>query len=187
MSRSAAVEVGSNRRRNAGDLLPSRVASFPATAKEIVMPVEKLKRFLDDNKIKYVVIQHSLAYTAQQIAASAHIPGKDLAKTVMIKADGRMAMIVLPASVKVDLDQVKSSIQAESVAFASERDFKDAFPGCELGAMPPFGNLYGMDVFVNELLAKDTEIAFNAGSHTELIRMAYEDYQRLVNPKIIPS
>jgi Ala-tRNA(Pro) deacylase len=172
---------------NAGDLLPSRVASFPATAKEIAMPVEKLKQFLDDNKIKYVVIRHSLAYTAQQIAASAHIPGKDLAKTVMIKADGRMAMVVLPASVKVDLDHVKTAIHANSVSVASERDFKDAFPGCELGAMPPFGNLYGMDVFVHELLAKDTEIAFNAGSHTELIRMAYDDYQRLVSPKMISS
>lgn len=151
------------------------------------MPVETLKRFLDDNKVEYAVIPHSLAYTAQQIAASAHIPGKDLAKTVMIKADGRMAMVVLPASAKVHPDQVKTAIHANSVAFASERDFKDAFPGCELGAMPPFGNLFGMDVFVDEHLAEDTEIAFNAGSHTELIRMAYGDYQRLVNPKVIPS
>ena len=151
------------------------------------MPVEKLKRFLDDNNIRYVVIRHSPAYTAQEIAASAHIPGRELAKTVMIKVDGRMAMVVLPASAKVSLEQLRKRTGAKSVELAGEGDFENTFAGCELGAMPPFGNLYGMDVFVSESLTEDEEIAFNAGSHTELLRMAYRDFDRLVNPKIIPE
>lgn len=151
------------------------------------MPVEKLKRFLDDNNVRYVVIRHSPAYTAQEIAASAHIPGRELAKTVMIKLDGRMAMVVLPASSKVNLDELRKRTGAQSVELASEWDFERMFAGCELGAMPPFGNLYDMHVYVSESLTEDEEIAFNAGSHTELIRMAYRDFDRLVNPKMIPA
>ncbi|UCG93545.1 MAG: YbaK/EbsC family protein [Candidatus Aerophobus sp.] len=149
------------------------------------MPVKKLKEFLQSQNIKYVTVVHSVAYTAQEIAASAHIPGKRLAKTVMIKMDGKMAMAVLPASHRVDFDLLKEVSGAKKVALASEREFKDMFPDCEIGAMPPFGNLYGMEVFVAESLAEDEEIAFNAGSHTELIKLSYKDYERLVRPKVV--
>ena len=149
------------------------------------MPVKKLKEFLDSNKVKYVSISHSAAYTAQEIAASAHVPGKELAKTVMVKIDGKMAMAVLPASYKVDLQHLKDAVGAATVALAGEREFRDMFPGCETGGMPPFGNLFGMDVFVSAKLAEDQEIAFNAGSHTELLKLAYKDFERLVKPKVI--
>ncbi len=148
------------------------------------MPVKKLKEFLDANRIRYVAIIHSPAYTAQQIAASAHVPGKELAKTVVVKIDARLAMVVLPASYKVDFELLKAASGANKVELASEAEFKEKFPGCELGAMPPFGNLYGMDVYVAQSLSEDEEIAFNAGSHTELIKLAYQDYERLVGPKI---
>jgi len=148
------------------------------------MPVKKLKEFLDANKIKYVTVTHSPAYTAQQIAASAHIPGRELAKTVMVKIDGKLAMAVLPASFKIDFDLLGKASGAKKVELATEGEFKEMFPGCELGAMPPFGNLYGMDVFVAQSLAEDDEIAFNAGSHTELIKLSYKDFERLVKPRV---
>lgn len=149
------------------------------------MPVKKLREFLDRHQIKYVTISHSQAFTAQQIAASAHIPGKELAKTVMVKLDGKMAMAVLPASFQVDFDMLKAATGARRVELADEEEFKYLFPQCEVGAMPPFGNLYNMDVYVAESLTEDREIAFNAGSHTELIRMAYIDFERLVQPKVL--
>jgi len=149
------------------------------------MPVKKLKEFLDGEKVKYVSLTHSAAYTAQEIAASAHIRGKDLAKTVMVTLDGRMAMAVVPASRKVNFDLLRAASGAESVQLAGEQAFRDMFPGCEVGAMPPFGNLYGMDVYVSGLLAEDEQIAFNAGSHTELIQMDYKDFERLVKPKTV--
>lgn len=149
------------------------------------MPVRQLKEFLDSNGVKYVTISHSPAYTAQEIAASAHIPGKELAKTVIVKVDGKMAMAVLPASSQVDFQRLREATGAEQVELAREEEFKDLFPGCEVGAMPPFGNLYNLDVYVTASLTEDEEIAFNAGSHTELIRMAYRDFERLVKPKVV--
>jgi Ala-tRNA(Pro) deacylase len=148
------------------------------------MPVKKLKEYLDNLNIKYVIINHALAYTSQQIASITHIRGKELAKTVMVIIDGKMAMVVLPASYKVDLDLVKKAARAKTISLATEAEFQDRFPDCEAGAMPPFGNLYGMDVFVEEKLAEDEEIAFNAGSHLELIKLAYKDFERLAKPRI---
>lgn len=148
------------------------------------MPSTKLKEFLDRHNTKYEVISHSLAYTAQEIAASAHIPGKKLAKTVIVKIDNRIAMAVLPASYRVDLELLKKAIGASKVELAREEEFKSMFPDCEVGAMPPFGNLYNMEVLVAESLAEEGEIAFNAGFHTELIRLAYKDYARLAKPKV---
>jgi Ala-tRNA(Pro) deacylase len=147
--------------------------------------LKKVKDYLDSHQIKYVTITHSPVYTAQEIAASAHIPGKELAKTVMVKIDGKTAMAVLPASYRVDFDLLKGATEASSVELASEADFENMFPGCELGAMPPFGNLYGIEVFVAASLAEDAEIAFNAGSHSELIRLSYKDFESLVKPKVI--
>jgi len=149
------------------------------------MPVKKLKEFLDSHRVKYVSIVHSRAYTAQEIAASAHVPGRELAKAVMVKVDGRIAMAVLPASYQIDFERLRAAIGAGTVELASETEFQDRFPECELGAMPPFGNLYGMDVYAARRLSEDREIAFNAGWHTELIKLPYTDYERLVSPKIL--
>jgi Ala-tRNA(Pro) deacylase len=147
------------------------------------MPLALVKDFLDINNVKYTIIEHSPAYTAQEIAASAHISGKELAKAVMIKIGGKMAMAVLPASYKISFDQLKKVLGTDKVRLAYEQEFIDAFPDCEVGAMPPFGNLYGMDVYVAESLAEDEEIAFNACSHSELIKMRFEDFEKLVKPK----
>jgi len=148
------------------------------------MPVKKLKDFLDKNNVKYVTIKHSSAYTSQEIAAKAHISGKKLAKTVMINVDGKMAMTVLPASYHIDFEILKEIFGTRKVELATESEFKYRFPDCELGAMPPFGNLYDMEVYMAESLSEDKEIAFNAGSHTELIKLSYSDYERLVEPRI---
>lgn len=148
------------------------------------MPAKKLKAFLDENNIRYVTVKHSSAYTAQEVASSAHVSGKEFAKTVMIKTDEKMAMAVLPASYQVNFEQLKKALGAKKVALANEAEFKYNFPDCEVGAMPPFGNIYDMDVYLAEVLTKNEEIAFNAGSHTELIRMKYEDFKRLVHPKV---
>ena len=116
------------------------------------MPVQKLMDFLDGHHIKYVTISHSAAYTAQEVAATSHTPGKELAKTVIVRIDGKMSMAVLPSSYQVDFDLLKSAVGAQSIELAEEQEFKDMFAGCEVGAMPPFGNLYGVDVFVSEKL-----------------------------------
>ena len=148
------------------------------------MPAGKLREFLDEKGVRYVTIGHSPAFTAQEIAASAHISGRELAKTVMVKIDGAMAMAVLPASRTVDFGLLEAAAGAQSVELAHEEDFRDLFAGCEVGAMPPFGNLYGMAVYADEGLAEDEEIAFNAGSHKELVKLAYADFARLVEPTV---
>jgi Ala-tRNA(Pro) deacylase len=149
------------------------------------MPIQKLREFLDAQGVKYVTVRHSPAFTAQEVAASAHISGYEVAKTVMVKVDGRMAMAVLPAPLHVDLRHLKEITGAAKVELASESDFKALFPECELGAMPPFGKLYEMDTFVSDRLTEDEYIAFNAGTHTELIRMRFRDFERLAQPKIL--
>jgi Ala-tRNA(Pro) deacylase len=149
------------------------------------MPIQKLRELLDSHHIGYVVISHSVSYTAQLVAALTHISGKELAKSVIVKIDGAPAMAVLPASLHIDLSLLRSAAGANRVALASEEEFRERFPDCETGAMPPFGNLYDMSVFADESLARDREIAFNAGSHRELVRLAWEDFVRLVEPKIV--
>jgi Ala-tRNA(Pro) deacylase len=149
------------------------------------MPARKLKEYLDRYHTKYVGISHSPAYTAQEIAASAHIPGKEMAKTVVVKLDGEMALAVLPASSRLDLVLLREASGARQVELASEAEFKDLFPDCEIGAMPPFGNLYGLPVYVAQRLTEDKEIVFNAGTHRELIRMTYSDFDRLVQPVVV--
>lgn len=149
------------------------------------MPAKTLKKFLNSSKVKYKAIKHSPAYTAQEIAASAHVPGRELAKTVIINVDGTMAMAVMPAPEQIDFKLLKKSLGAKRVKLASEKEFTDSFPECEPGAMPPFGNLYDMDVYVAESLTKDEQISFNAGSHSELIRLAYKDFEKLVELKVV--
>jgi Ala-tRNA(Pro) deacylase len=153
--------------------------------KEIVMSLLRLRQFLDSYNIKYVVISHSVAYTAGGIAALTHIPGKEVAKTVIVKIDDTLAMAVVSASQHVDLELLKAATKAKAVQLAAEQEFKGRFPDCETGAMPPFGNLYGMKVFADEILSRDREIVFNAGSHRELVRLAWEDFERLIEPKVM--
>jgi Ala-tRNA(Pro) deacylase len=150
------------------------------------MSLQKLKDYLDGQKVKYVTITHSPAFTAQEIAAAAHIDGREMAKTVMVKVDGEMAMVVLPASMKVDFGRLLDATGAQEVELAHEREFEDLFPGCALGTMPPFGNLFGLRTYVAEELTEDEDIAFNAGSPTELIRLSFNDYMRLVKPRVLP-
>ena len=149
------------------------------------MPVRKLKEFLDAHNVKYITISHSPAFTAQEAAAQAHVSGWTLAKTVMVKIEGQLAMAVLPANLKVIIQDLREITGVDDVKFASEQEFKAAFPECEVGAMPPFGNLYGMDVYVAPILSENRDIVFAAGSHTELIKLAYHDFARLVQPKVV--
>jgi Ala-tRNA(Pro) deacylase len=146
------------------------------------MILRQLVDFLDTNNVKYINVTHSTAFTAQDVAESAHISGKEMAKTVIVWMDGAMAMVVLSASYMVDFNKLKAAVGAKSIELASESEFKDRFPSCEIGAMPPFGNLFNMKVLVDTMLAEDKELAFNAGTHHELIKMPYADYERLVKP-----
>lgn len=149
------------------------------------MALVSLIEYLNQQNVKYVVITHSPAYTAQGIAGLAHIPGQELAKTVIVKLDGQFVMAVLPAKYHVDLMLLRRKAHAKTVALATEEDFQRVFPDCETGAMPPFGNLFGLSVYADESLEKDQEIAFNAGTHRELIRMAWQDYKKLAEPRIV--
>lgn len=148
------------------------------------MALSTLRNFLDSQGVKYLVISHSLAYTAQGVAALAHVSGKKLAKTVIVKIDGILAMAVIPASYHVDLERLRTLTGSRVVELATEREFKDAFPDCETGAMPPFGNLYDMPVYADACLAENEEITFSAGTHRELVRMSWMDLARLVRPSI---
>jgi len=149
------------------------------------MPAKKLKEFLDNNHVKYVTIRHSKAYTAREVAQSAHIPGDQFAKTVIVKIDGEMAMAVLPAPHHLEPARLRGALSAADVEIASENEFSGCFPGCETGAMPPFGNLFDMPVYVAESLTHHDQIAFNAGSHSELIKLSYEDFERLAHPTVL--
>jgi len=149
------------------------------------MPVKALKKFLDACNVKYTCIQHSPAYTAQEVAESAHVKGRAMAKVVIVKLDGVMAMAVLPANTKVVLQDLRDLTGHKDAQFANENEFKSRFPDCDPGAMPPFGNLYSMDVYAAEALGKNEQIAFSAGSHMEVIQLAYADFERLAHPKVL--
>ena len=149
------------------------------------MPTTRLKEFLDSHHVKYATLSHLPAYTAGETAEEAHIPGRELAKTVMVKLDGELAMAVLPATHTIDFDKLKKATGAKTAELAKECEFRDRFPDCEVGAMPPFGNLYGMEVYVEEALSWDEIIGFNAGTHSEIVKLAYTDYEALVHPKAV--
>jgi Ala-tRNA(Pro) deacylase len=148
------------------------------------MRASRVREFLDTNHIPYATIVHPTAYTAQGTAAYAHVPGGELAKTLMVRVDTQLVMAVLPASSQLDLAAFRKLTHAKSLVLAAEPEFELKFPDCDLGAMPPFGNLYGVPVYLEEGLSQDEEIAFNAGSHNELFRMKYADFERLVNPVV---
>lgn len=149
------------------------------------MATKRLKTFLEQNGVHYVSIPHSPALTATEAAASAHVAGRDFAKTVIVKIDGIPAMLVLPATRRLLMPELREMFESEQVKLATESEILAWFPDCELGAMPPFGNLYGLTVHVCASLAREREIAFNAGTHQEVIKLAYEDFDRLVKPRII--
>ncbi len=146
---------------------------------------KNLQKLLDKNNIKYQIITHAPAYTAQEIAARAHISGRDLAKTIIVKIDNKLAMLVGPSNKLFDFAALKKLTNAESIELASEYEFQEIFDDCEVGAQPPFGNLYDMDVYVDDSLLEDDNIAFNAGNHSELVQMRYEDWTNLVKPKVL--
>ena len=149
------------------------------------MAASNLKEFLDSHHIKHTLKAHSPAFTSQEVAASAHISGKQLAKVVILKIDDQLAMIVLPAHDHVNFTKLKNMLGAKHIDLASESEFKNRFPECEVGAMPPFGNLYNMPTFVSQFLTQQSHIIFNAGSHSELMQLSFKDFERLVKPKIV--
>jgi Ala-tRNA(Pro) deacylase len=146
---------------------------------------ERMINLLETNNVPYECIMHDPAYTAQGTAEAAHISGKFIAKSVIIRIDGRLGMVVLPANYKLSLELLQKLTSSLDIEMVDEDEFKQLFSDCEVGAMPPFGNLYGMHVLVAKELTKDKEIIFNAGSHSELIKITYKDYARLVHPKVL--
>lgn len=145
----------------------------------------KLKDFLDGNGVKYVTLSHAPAYTAQEIAAAQHVPGKEFAKVVIAKAGERYVMAVLEAPQRLDLRKLAKALRVDEVSLATEDEFRGLFPACELGAMPPFGNLFGLEVFVDRDLERDEEIVFQAGTHRDTVRMQYADFIRLSRPTAV--
>ena len=150
------------------------------------MPTARLKNFLDANNIKYNEVNHLVTFTARQTAHAAHIPVKRFAKSVIVKIDGILTMVVIPADEQLDLRILRRVTHAKHVELATEEEFKGKFPDCEPGAEPPFGNLYGLPVFISRSLASDQRIAFNAGNHHEMVELPYQAYERLVSPEAIP-
>ncbi len=146
--------------------------------------LKRLEDYLDSNTVNYRKLYHSPTFTAQETAASAHVSGKELAKTVVVKTDEGYALVVLPACFKINLKNLKSAMSRNRVEIAEEKEFENMFPDCEVGAMPPFGNLYSLPVYVANALSDDEEIVFNAGTHTDMIRMSYRDFEKLVKPVI---
>lgn len=146
---------------------------------------DHLKEYLEQENVEYSVINHPVTYTAQQTAQAAHISGNEMAKTIIVKINGKQAMVVLPAPDHLDLELLKGAAGVKQASFASEAEFSPHFSECETGAMPPFGNLYHMDVYIEESLTEDETIAFNACSHNELIEISYKDYARIVKPKVV--
>ncbi|MBI3995572.1 MAG: YbaK/EbsC family protein [Nitrospirae bacterium] len=145
---------------------------------------ERLKALLRNEKAPFRVIPHSEAFTSPELAASIHATGRRVAKVVMVKADERYVMAVLPSHLHLDLDRLAPLLGTRRVALATEAEIGKLFPDCELGAMPPFGSLYGLRVFLDRSLTREPEIYFQAGTHHEVIEMAYEDFERLVRPEV---
>jgi Ala-tRNA(Pro) deacylase len=145
----------------------------------------RILQFLKDNQVAYESHRHPTAYTAQEVAAAEHVPGRELAKTVMVRAEGRLVMVVLPAPYRVDLHALRGCLKAGEVRLAQEQEFAGQFPGVEPGAMPPFGNLWEIPVYVDRTLEQDEKITFNAGTHQDSLTVAYADFKRLVQPQVI--
>ena len=150
------------------------------------MPIPAhISKFLDSQHVTYQSYTHSRAYTAQGTAQAQHLSGKRLAKVVIVVVDNkRQIMAVVPASYRVDLERLGQLLDTSWIRLATEEEFKDSFPECELGAMPPLGNIYHLDVWVDESLKSCPTITFNAGTHAEIIQMSFSDFEQLVHPRI---
>jgi Ala-tRNA(Pro) deacylase len=146
--------------------------------------LKRLKDYLDHEKAPFEVLTHKETFTAPELAQALHVPGKELAKVVMVKADERFVMAVLSANWKVDLKKLKEIFRTSHVRLATEAEFRELFPDCELGAMPPFGNLYGLGVYVDQSLTTDEQIVFQAGTRHEAVKLRYQDFASLVRPSI---
>ncbi len=146
------------------------------------MPATRVKEYLESNRIKFESIFHNATYTSQETAEQTHIKGKELAKAVVIEADGRNVLVAAPASRRVDLEKVKKALRARKVNLADESVFGKLFPGCELGAMPPLGKLFSLEMWADQSLGDDEEIAFNAGTHTEVLKVSFDEFERLEGP-----
>jgi len=146
---------------------------------------QRLEKYLREEGVSFETITHSVAYTAQEVAAEQHTPGRQLAKVAMVDADGEMVMLVLPASYRIDFPKLKSALKTKKVRLAQEEEFAGVFTDCEVGAMPPFGNLYGLPVYADTSLSQAGDMVFKAGSHTTSFKMKYVDYERLAKPKVI--
>lgn len=149
------------------------------------MKGEMLRNFLDRKQVKYEVIPHPFAFTSTHIAHLSHVHSREMAKPVIVKVRGKYIMVVMPANQMVNLSLLRALYNTKDVELAHESEFSLMFPDCEAGAMPPFGNLYAMDEIVSEDLAKDDEIVFNAGTHTEVIKMKFHDFADLVHPRLV--
>jgi Ala-tRNA(Pro) deacylase len=171
--------------RTPADRWSAREPLSAALEGRYAMPTNRLKRFLDEEHVPYESVDHEPEYTAQRTAESSHISGRLMAKTVLVKVDGELAMVVVPASTRVDLRRLQQELGAERIELAREEEFEQLFPDSEPGAEPPFGNLYGLPVYVSQQLARNGQIAFNAGTHTEVLRMHYDDFERLVKPHLV--
>lgn len=145
---------------------------------------ERLEQYLRENGVGFEVMTHSQAFTAQEMAAALHVPGEQVAKVVIACADEKMIMLVLPAPSRIHMDNVRALVGAEKVRLAEENEFADLFPDCATGAMPPFGNLYDLPVYVDEVLALEPDIVFRVGTHRDTMKIAYADFARLVQPKV---
>ena len=140
---------------------------------------------LDKSAVNYEITEHPPAFTAQQMAAAEHEPGKYVAKPVIVKTDGKYIMCVLPACCKIDFDALKKQFGAKEVELVREKEIGGIFEDCELGAEPPFGNLYDLPTVMDKALEKDDHIIFQAGTHEKAIRMNMDDYRKLVEPKVL--
>ncbi len=149
------------------------------------MTLEKLCAYLDQNQVPYTHTVHPIAYTAREVAAAEHIPPREVAKTVVIAGDSGYQMLVIPGNMLVDFQELRTVLGFSHVRLATETELSQLFPDCDLGAMPPFGNLYGVAVYVDNSLARDEKIAFNAGTHRDVIHVKFADFKRLVNPAMV--
>jgi Ala-tRNA(Pro) deacylase len=147
----------------------------------------RLKEYLEENKIPYTHCTHRLAYTAQEVAAAQHVPGREMAKTIVLKADGEFVLVILPAMLKIDLRALRGQLPYKHIELASESDFSVLFPDSEVGAMVPFGNLYHLKVYADKSVAASPQMVFNAGTHVDTIRMAYKDFEKLVQPQTVDA
>jgi Ala-tRNA(Pro) deacylase len=145
---------------------------------------ERLEAYLEEHRIPFRTHHHPEVFTAQEVAATEHVPGRILGKAVVVWADGNLVLTVLPAPLRVDLDKAPAALGAEMVRLATEEEFAPYFPGCATGAIPPFGNLFDIPVFVDSALTRHEDVVFEAGTHTDTIRMRYADFERVVGPTV---